>query len=162
MDLETLKNQINLKEDNWINIDSTNCYAFALGLDIAQDKICESAYYVGHIYRYYSNVKVKYIPRNLLLQHDFETLGLIYRECDLSEKITNGEWKIAYFDDAIYECGFNFFRQTENGIWWHKFDYNYIPTCLDNDKKIITAPTSCNVNQRGLEFQKCYILKRNY
>lgn len=161
MDLETLKNQINLKEDNWINIDNTNCYAFSLGLDIPQDRICESAYYVGHIYRYYNSVKAKYIPRDLLLQYDFETLGLIYRESDLNEKIANEEWKIAYFD-TIYECGFHFFRQTENGIWWHKFDYNHIPTCLDNDNKIIANPTSCNVDSRGLELQKCYILKRKY
>lgn len=159
MDLENLKNQIDLKEGNWINTSSTNCYAFALGLDIPQDKICESAYYVGHIYRHYNHIKARYTPRDLLLQHDFETLSLIYKESNLNDKINKGEWKIAYFD-SIYECGFHFFRQTENGIWWHKFDYDYIPTCLDNDDKIITDPTSCNVNLRGLELQKCYILKR--
>lgn len=161
MDLKNLRNQIDLKEGNWINNDSTNCYAFALGLDIPQDEICESAYYIGHIYRYYNKVKAKYTPRDLLLQYDIKTLDLIYRESNINEELTNGEWKIAYFD-SIYECGFHFFRQTKNGVWWHKFDYSYTPTCLDNDNRIITDPTSCNVNLRGLELQKCYILKRKY
>lgn len=116
MDLKNLKKKIDLKEGNWINTSSTNCYAFALGLDIPQDEICESAYYVGHIYRYYNNIKVQYTPRDLLLQYDFKTLSLIYKECNLNEKINKGEWKIAYFD-SIYECGFHFFKQTENGIW---------------------------------------------
>lgn len=66
---------------------------------------------------------------------------------------------LAYFDSE-YECGFHFFRQTKNEIWWHKFDYGYISTYLDDDGKIITDPTTCNINFRGLEYQKCFILKR--
>lgn len=159
MELEILKKQIDLSDHEWKNISSTNCYAFSLGLDIPQDEICDSAYYVGHIYRYFNNVKPKYMPRDLLLRYDFTTLDLLYRESSIVEKIAAGEWKIAYFD-SIYECGFHFFRQTENGIWWHKYDYNYAPTCLDNDNRIITDPTNYNVNLRGLELKKCYILKR--
>lgn len=159
MNLEMLKGQINPWKNTWINIENTNCYAFALGLDIPQEKICECAFDLGHMYRYYNQVKPKYIPHDLLLQYDFKTLELIYRESSINEPLGSQEWKIAYFDTQ-YECGFHFFRQTENGIWWHKFDYGFIPTCLDEDNKIIANPKDCNVDFRGLNYQKCYTLKK--
>lgn len=160
MELEVLIQYISLNANIWQNNDETNCYAFALGLDIPQEEICRCAYEIGTMYYFYNKTKRRYMHHEELLQLDFKTLKLGYREADIYEPLKEGEWKIAYFD-SIYECGFHFFRQTENGVWWHKFDFGYTPTCLDDDNNIITNPTNCHINHRGLEYQKCYILKKN-
>lgn len=159
MELDELKQSINLSNMGWININDTNCYAYALGLDVPQNEICTCAYELGNIYYFYNNVKRCFRYHEELLLNDFKTLGLLYREASLDEEINDDEWKIAYFD-SIYECGYHFFRQIENGIWWHKYDWKYAPTCLDDKGLIIEDPTHCNINYRGLVYQKSYILKR--
>lgn len=160
MDLDILRQHIDLNNNEWVNIVTTNCYAYALGLDIPQDEITRCAYELGAMYYYFSKAKRHFMLHEKLMQLDFKTLGLSYREVKLDEPLESGEWKIAYFD-SVYECGYHFFREIENGIWWHKYDFGYAPTCLDDEKKIITDPTNCHINYRGLEFQKCYVLKRN-
>lgn len=159
MDLDTLKKCINLSNDKWENVLSTNCYAYALGLDIPQDEITRCAYELGAMYYFYSKEKRKFRLHEELLKLDLDILSLTYREVSLDEPLKDGEWKIAYFD-SIYECGYHFFREIENGVWWHKYDWGYSPTCLDDANNIITDPTKANINYRGLELKKCYLLKR--
>lgn len=161
MELDTLKNCINLNNNEWKNILTTNCYAYALGLDISQDEITRCAYDLGAMYYFYSKVKRHYLSHEELLKLDLDTLGLSYTEVPLDEPLGEEEWKIAYFD-SVYECGYHFFREIENGIWWHKYDFGYQPTCLDDAKKLIVDPTNAKVNYRGLELKKCYLLKRKF
>ena len=40
---QEIKNKINLKTKNWVNNERTNCYAFALGLDLNPSDICRYA-----------------------------------------------------------------------------------------------------------------------
>lgn len=44
-----LQKEINITKKDWIYREQTNCYAYALGLDIIEQKICYKAYQVGTI-----------------------------------------------------------------------------------------------------------------
>ena len=44
MSLLELRNSINLDKKNWKHIFTTNCYAYALGLDVREQNIKDFAY----------------------------------------------------------------------------------------------------------------------
>ena len=44
---EEIRNLISLKEDYWEYDFDTNCYAFALGLDVIEDDIVKDAFQLG-------------------------------------------------------------------------------------------------------------------
>lgn len=102
MELEYLRSCIDLEKKEWINRYATNCYAYALGLDIPQYKIKKYAYTPGII----SNSDI-YLPsydefiyedliKNIYL--DLKTLGIDFKEIDPTDKIEKNEWKIAILD----------------------------------------------------------------
>lgn len=47
--VDDLVDYISLTYDYWENAMDTNCYAFALGLDIPEDEIVKNAYQLGVI-----------------------------------------------------------------------------------------------------------------
>ena len=47
MSLKVLRSLINVNKEGWDNVLYTNCYAYALGLDVPQYEICECAYAPG-------------------------------------------------------------------------------------------------------------------
>ena len=49
MSLNEIRGKIQMYPENWINMHTTNCYAYALGLDIRQSDICDYAYQPGTI-----------------------------------------------------------------------------------------------------------------
>ena len=51
---------IDLNKVKWENKSTSNCYAFALGLDIPEKKICEAAYVPGVMSGSLINLPAKY------------------------------------------------------------------------------------------------------
>lgn len=137
MSIRGIKNYINLDNDNWHHAFTTNCYSFALGLDIKEYKIAYCAYQPGIIYSLYSKndimdlVNLTYEQRMLL---DFKALGIeLDKQGDLN-------WKIALFEN---KRDFHFLRQMNDGIWMHKKGYVDFPSEYDDNKKIITDIDDC-------------------
>lgn len=97
--IKNLKKYIDLKTDNWEYNKTTNCYAFALGLDIPENKITRRAYYGGYIYQsIVSNPKdIVDLNNQESIELDFKAMGLYYEQIDLHDKIySSDEWKIAF------------------------------------------------------------------
>ena len=156
VNIDEIKNKIILKEKYWVNIYSTNCYAFALGLDIPE-KDMPFAYQPGSIYCHvngvaYDDVRYNRYEKNLLL--DLEALELEHEEADPNENTTinisydeNGNaiveysWLIALLKSE-QRNDYHFLRKTPNGIWYHKQGWTGCPDCHnDSGTKILRDPT---------------------
>lgn len=159
MSIEEVKSRINPFSEFWKNIDETNCLAYALGLDIPQSEICECAYQIGQIYRYYNEIKKLYCSQLELLELELKFLGIKYEETSVNSPLGDDEWKIFYLGND-YESGFHFLRQTKNGIWMHKPDFGIAPTNNTKNGHIITDPRQVIPYYKILEKNKCYKLKK--
>lgn len=170
MSLLELRNSINLDKKNWKHIFTTNCYAYALGLDVREQNIKDFAYIPGVISGVYKRIDEDYsiaYPKLLDNIHDdLEFLGINFREVNPLEEISNDEWKIAIFTSFLacdffteIVSDFHFLRQRENGIWYHKEGWFKRPTNKDSNSNIITDPSDCYL--RGRQYKKCYSLKLN-
>lgn len=163
MSLEQIKGKIQVYPKNWLNIHTTNCYAYALGLDVPEYKICSGAYQPGTISESSNIRSSEYFSKlDLLwgLKQDLELLNISYTEVDYDTKAKEDEWKIAlllekYYGDFI---DFHFLRENNDGIWFHKNGFNGVVTKKDYLGKIITNPESAFLNP--YKFDSCYILKK--
>lgn len=166
--LKYIRDNINLNKRYWKHIFTTNCYAFALGLDIREKQIMMGAYQPGIIGKYlYSVGYSKYFSYPSLIesiQKDMGVIGINIREINYTEEISPNEWKIALFTVfhanefySEYLSDFHFLRQLDDGMWYHKPGYNKFPTNRDYKNKIITNPEECYLGKK--EFRKCYALK---
>lgn len=172
MTLEDILNEFSLDVEKWhehrIKM-NTNCLSFAMGLPIPYQNISFSyAYECGGFYQLYHEcpMDISTLKGYEKLELDFDILGYSYEEVDINEKISKDQWKIALFQDYSKEQLFHVYRQTENGIWYHKIGFPNEPTNLDNNGNIITNPINSNKEipyQRyaNLEYQKTYCLRRN-
>ena len=163
MNTEEIRNKIILDNINWKHIFTTNCYAFALGLDIKERSIMKDAYQPGTISN--NNLGEWFTYGELLsnLKSDFDYLGIDYKEINPTDNIAEDEWKIALFIKIYnYNYGkivlsdFHFLRQIGDS-WYHKPGYYGLPTNKDSNDKIITDPTMCNIYNKA--YQKTYSLK---
>lgn len=166
--LEELRNRINVEKKEWINYCSTNCYAYALGLDVPEHQICNYAYEPGIINNTNNILKscnCKLIYNDLLnyLYNDFSVLGINFREIYPNEKIKSYEWKIALYtefaastEDIEFLFDFHFLRQNKNGVWYHKMGWNSSPNNFDSNKKVITNLDDCYI--QDYKYQKCFKL----
>lgn len=167
INLKVLRNSINLNKETWNHIFSTNCYAYALGLDIPEAKIVKNAYKPGVISGCKYNLAYEYCyPFELLVQNlmkDLDALNIVAREVDVDEKIEKNEWKIAIFSSPFTMYlnglikGFHFMRENKKGIWYHKPGWLKKPTYYDDNKNVIISPSECNL--KLYEFEKCYALR---
>ncbi len=162
--INEIRKNIDVKKKIWNNIDGTNCYAYALGIDVSEYKLKEDIFSPGVI----SNSKVnltrhEYFSYDLLMDNlfsDFKALGIEYRLVEPLDEILEDEWKIALF---VSEIGnnllddFHFMRQFSDGIWHHKNGYYGLVSEYDNKGKIITNPMDCSLRQRS--YDKCFCLK---
>ena len=138
-----LNNYIQLKTDYWVNIESTNCYAFALGLDIPEFVIMKNAYNVGVIgftkeHRSLSSLRTfSYEDRFI---KDLKALNLMFEEASIYDSVKDGN-KYSYFLVSMFDNGrdFHFFKKKKkDGTWWHKRGWYCAPTNLDDDLEVIT------------------------
>lgn len=173
VNISEVKSKIILKEHYWENIYSTNCYAFALGLDIPEREMPFS-YNLGFIYCYINDIEDDEIRRksyeNKLLM-DLDALELEHEEADPEGPTTidinydeNGNaivkysWLIALFKSK-QRGDFHFLRKTPNGIWWHKQGWDSSPGCGDWDgSKVVRDPTKKQLFYYD-EYVKTYRLK---
>lgn len=172
MSKEDIRKQIQLKPQNWRNTGTTNCYAYALGLDIKENDICQNAYQPGTMSKILNlSVFFEYFFYSTLIKNiekDFEKLGILYKEIEPNDKINENEWKVALFiencgedieDDDLLIADFRFLRANSDGIWRHKDGYHSQPTKKDYSGKIITNLESCDLSY--YEYKKCYALRLN-
>lgn len=163
MSLQELRAAINLEKTKWNNIYNTNCYAYALGLDIVEKDIIDYAFIPGIM----SGSEVDLSKRFTFsyeeliqnLYNDFEFLGINFREVNPYEIIGIDEWKIALFTTPYWNQldDFHFLRLCSDKIWHHKNGWNRKPTIYDNHGSIITNPVNCFL--RDKKFNKCLCLK---
>lgn len=168
MSLQELRNSIDLEKRDWINMSSTNCYAYALGLDIPQQEICDFAYVPGTISNSKSTIPShKIFSYETLLKNiylDLNTLGISFREINPLDDISVEEWKIALFVTKVYSDkgfvgleDFHFLRQQSDGFWYHKGGYDGIITRLDSYSEEIVNPQECILENRT--YKKCLSLR---
>ena len=170
MDLEFVRNNIDIHRKHWKHIFTTNCYAYALGLDIKEKDIKPFAYQPGVMGGYlYSVNSSKYFAYSSLIEGifaDMKKLNIEIREINTTDRVSADEWKIALFTvfHAVefyseWLSGFHFLIEKEDGIWYHKPGYYKLPTNKDYDNCIITDPKNCYLGNK--EFRKCYSLRLN-
>ena len=145
MSLNEIRGKIQMYPENWVNMYSTNCYAYALGLDIRQSDICDYAYQPGTISETTNIFELKYFSYDMLIkgiESDLELLRIAYRSVD-------GD-----FDKLV---GFHFLRQKENGMWLHKQDFDGIISKKDYCGNNIASPSSAELFP--YIYKKCYALR---
>lgn len=161
--LHELRNAIDVEKSEWINRYSTNCYAYALGLDIPQSEIVDYAYSPGVISKSdiflpaYNFFTYKQLISNIYL--DFNTLGINFREINPLDDVDIEEWKIALFISNYYGRidDYHFLRQHKDGIWYHKAGYNGMVSIYDDFGHIIKNPKECQF--RCTDYNKCFALR---
>lgn len=162
MSLNEIRGKIQMYPENWVNMYSTNCYAYALGLDIRQSDICDYAYQPGTISETTNIFKSKYFSYDMLIkgiESDLELLQIAYRNVEEDEKLALNEWKIALFVDRDFDklVDFHFLRQKENGIWLQKNGYQGTISKRDHSDEVIVSPSSAELFP--YIYKKCYALR---
>lgn len=169
LSLNEIRGNIQVYPENWINVGTTNCYAYALGLDVNECLIDEFAYNPGTISKNYRLNRFGFFYYSTLvknLEEDFKALNILYREIEPNDLIQLNEWKVALFveiygkdefDDLVSD--FHFLRSNGNGIWFHKNGFFESPTKKDYSNKIITNLDECDLCL--YEYRKCYALRLN-
>lgn len=162
MSLNEIRGKIQMYPENWVNMYSTNCYAYALGLDIRQSNICDYAYQPGTISETTNIFKSKYFSYDMLIkgiESDLELLQIAYRNVEEDEKLALNEWKIALFVDKYHGSliDFHFLRQKENGIWLQKKGYQGTISKRDHSDEVIVSPSSAELFP--YIYKKCYALR---
>lgn len=151
LSLEELRNKIVLK-NNWNNIKTTNCYAFALGLDINENDIINTkiahAYNLGEFGKFKYNLNeadldVLTFEERLFI--DLDSLNINYekvndKELSLCNIDNDGclTWMISLYEAiALYGRDFHFLRKNSDGYWIHKRGLYGNISFFDDDMKRI-------------------------
>ncbi len=168
MKINELNEHISLTTDLWNNEVSTNCYAFALGLDIPEKEITKDAYQVGILGCKVFNLDnrvINLLSYNDRLKLDLKALKISLKEIDpkdavlIKEEDESGSlisWPIALFEDGI---DFHFMRKSNDGIWYHKQGYESSITGKDSLGEEITNPKKCHLGK--YKYKKTYQLTFN-
>ncbi len=152
-----LRKLIDLDKKDWENKQNTNCYAYALGLDVNIPKAFEPGE-IGHSktdLRNYNSFTYELLLDNIFT--DLEALDIAYREIDPIEEIAPDEWKIALFTtrNGEYIDDFHFMREHKDGIWYHKngtriYNKTNLLFPIKNPKTVYLP---------GREYEKCLSLR---
>lgn len=147
----------------WFNLNNTNCYAFALGLDIPEKRIIKHAYQPGTIGANVFSISSEKFNRLTFeekIEIDFKALNISAVQCQPTEcslfyyenDMIIFQWIIALFYGS--GCGFHFMRKNSSGYWWHKRGY-YLeyPIDFDDNNCKIKDPRDCLIND--YEYIKC-------
>lgn len=152
--LERINEIINPFASTWHNNDSTNCYAYALGIDLSKEEIyplsnLNPGTFSGHF------LGNPFSTKDLLtyIDEDLYCLGLKSKEVDYDYKLEKGEWKIAVMKTSDFNngiCDYHFLRQVSPNKWMHKKGFYTPPTNLDSRGKIIINPVDSAIETDGL------------
>ena len=171
------KIDIEKEPEEWEEIYGTNCYAYALGLDVFERSIANFAYQPGTIGRIkyeYGLFDVSRMSFEKRMKLDFESLGIRYRganpeECasfkehfhrdsDEVSSVTRS-WLISFYTAVDNNIDFHFVRKDLSGVWTHKMGFKEAPTNKDSNGEIILDPRECHFN--GFKYVKTYRLTLN-
>lgn len=145
VNVNKIKDLIDLKVDNWNYPTSTNCYAYALGLDVPFSNLTDHAYKVGCFSEdalLKKNINVYNLTVEDALECDLIILGLEYEEVEPNYVIKN-EKKYNYYLISLFRGinDFHFLRKNnKDNIWYHKMGYLSNPTNKDDDYSLIYNP----------------------
>ena len=180
VDLETIekmRNSININNNIWINYETTNCYAYALNMDLSYKELKPyeefgvDIYNVGMI----SNLKTPKTKEELVnaFKSDMKIIKIEVTDVLFDEILKENEWKVALYqtvkgiDYIDNELDFHFAKETENGIWSHKKGKTKKTSYLDDNNEIIKNPLLAyfaideeNGNSVKYDFIGCYKLKK--
>ena len=149
MSILDIRREMNFNYDVYENILETNCYAYALGLDIPETKICKYAYDLGIIASHIFNIpyaKIKKLTNEERMLLDFKALKLGYKESFEQEPmkyIFKGNyycilWDILLFTDYT-DNDFHVARVDFDGELHHKLGRHITEpkiTCIDDIEKL--------------------------
>ena len=180
VDLETIekmRNSININNNIWINYETTNCYAYALNMDLSYKELKPyeefgvDIYNVGMI----SNLKTPKTKEELVnaFKSDMRILKIEVTDVLFDEILEENEWKVALYqtvkgiDYIDNELDFHFVKEIENGKWSHKKGKTKKISYLDDNDELITEPSLAyfsldeeNGNSVKYDFIGCYKLKK--
>lgn len=148
---KVLRKFIELKSEYWLNKDSTNCYAYALGLDIPERNIMDGAYRLGTIGLLKEEIDpcfLLYYSKEARLEKDLKAFKLKYEEVDPNERIEDTN-KYSHFLISLFERDgdFHFLRKSKlDNTWWHKQGWNSAPKNTDDNNEVITDPRSAKID----------------
>ena len=135
MPVKKIKESISLREEYWENIFETNCYAFALGLDIPENNICKNSYQPGIIASKTFNISLNELARlkiedKMIL--DLRALKIGFKLSEVNTKqeyISLGNYWCNLWDVLLFlnENDFHFARINYNGEMYHKIGYFGFP-----------------------------------
>lgn len=163
MSLQEIRDKINLSFHPWINGDKSNCYAYALGLDVNETEIISYAFNPGVISGatdvIWSDDIFGYEDLLLGIGADLDALGIEFKKVSPLYCTKEGEWKIALFVDGYRGVleDFHFLRQNEDGVWYHKDGYLGEVTNRDDNGNIILNPEKYFFTYR--DYYACYSLR---
>lgn len=171
--IKAIREEMGPVEGYWNYTDSTNCYAFALGLDVPESRILKHAYQLGVIGATIKNIPIRYLrymtyEERLFL--DMEALKITCEKTSMdsmpafyeTKKYSYTKWVISLLEN---EDDFHFLRKYHNGIWYHKRGYTKYPTNLDSNKQIITDLNKCSISDYhyvGTYLLECKTKRRVY
>lgn len=169
MQRDKIKNKININKKHWIHFRKTNCYAYALGLDIREKRIMANAFQPGTISQYDSSINSqKIFTYDQLINSiysDMEYLNIDIQPIAWNEKVDVDAWKIALFVSYYSRYSenlddFHFLRQFNDKLWYHKMGYNSLPINKDDNNFKIVNPEQCYLRNRVYKGSYCLKLKR--
>lgn len=168
--LELMKNNIIIKKEPWVNYLYTNCYSYALNLDIpyyAYNSWKENQinpYNVGTI-----SDKLKMIQTNDELydafMSDCKLLNIEVLEVDPEyNKLLDDEWLVALYNQIGYDISdFHFIKKDCYRNWFGKDGYTFNISNEDHFENVIINPKKAKFGdaQDGLyEYIGTYKLKK--
>lgn len=172
MSEDKLKQEMKIKKIIWKCNDSTNCYAFALGLDIPEERILRHAYQLGVIGATIRNIPLKHLKymtyeERLYLDMNALKIPCLKTSQDINPYVDEyGKYYYLSWIISLYEndYDFHFLRKSENGIWYHKRGYLKFPTNVDTKGHIITDLDNCSIDNYhyiGSYKLECKVKKEN-
>ena len=174
---DEIRNSIDVEKEPylWKNVYGANCYAYALGIDLKEDRIAECAYQpgvMGSVILKEPIINIKNMSFEERLFLDLEALGIYYAEADPFDE-TN--YRLYYRKDSeivssisyswlisLFEAGedeFHFLRKGDSGLWIHKYGYSHKPTIYDEKTEMIYDPRECDLGK--YQYKKTYKLRLN-
>lgn len=142
-----IRSLISLMELYWENDFNTNCYAFAPGLDIPENEICENAYQLGFIGAKEFGLQIKEIKKLGIEERFLLDLKALKIACDETDEIHQATWqylgnyKCRYWDVLLYSNGenFHFARVNYDGELYHKVGYFGTPIMYKENTELLNG-----------------------
>lgn len=156
--LEEIRDSIDIAKKVWIHRQVTNCYAYALGIDM---HLPIDSFQPGALSGYMIVPPFSYTEIIRAIIADFNALGIDYGSIDPNSPVKNEEWKIVLLlsskDASSRFHNFHFIRQFEDGRWFHKLGYSRKITNLDDNGDTITNPEKARF--KDLSYDSCFRLR---